>query len=141
MDVAPHTVRLASGSVDPQLQVASAPFSTWLGVIQVRDDAAHLLRSSGDEDRLPFDAGVRLAVEQALVADGAVIEPGSGCWLPVNGLYPVLAHLSVDDAFDVASRMPAPRAEWLQAGESPAPLELRAAILDGVAGWCGAVAR
>jgi hypothetical protein len=125
-------------ALDPQLQVASAPFATWIGTIQVdADGAAHLLRSSGDEDRYPVDPATR-----AVIAGALDVEPQATAWLPVGVIYPVLEHLAASDAFDVASRMPAPRAEHVGLDTpAPVPIELRAALVDGVPGWCGAASR
>jgi hypothetical protein len=121
-------------ALDPQLQVASAPFATWIGTIQVdADGTANLLRSSGDEDAYPVDPAVRAAIATALD-----VELVATAWLPIGAIYPVLEHLDASEAFDVASRMPAPRAEHVGLGTpGPVAIELRAALVDGVPGWCG----
>lgn len=133
-------VQLAAAELDPQLQVASAPFATWIGTIQVDASGdALLLRGSGDEDRIVTHAEHAHLIEQALEAAGAPVLAGTGTWLPLRQLYPVLAHLDAREAFDVASRMPAPRVEHVGLGRPSRPLVLRAALIDGEPGWCGAV--
>lgn len=135
-------VRLApAGAVDPALMLASAPFSTWIGAIQIdADGTALMLRSTGDEDEFPVEAPLRAAIAEALAADGTSIEPGSATWLPLARLYPVLHHLPVEEGFDVATRMPCPRVEWIGRGRAAAdriPVELRVALIDGTVGWAG----
>lgn len=130
---------VADSDVDPQLQLASAPFATWMGVIEVdaRGDAL-LLRFCGDEDRITGSPAMASRVEAALRGAGQPVAPSTGVWLPLATLYPVLEHLSPHDAFDVASRMAGPRAEHVGAPGVRRAMVLRAALVDGRAGWIGA---
>ena len=137
--VSTDRVTIAPPDHDPALGLASAPFATWIGTVQV-DPAgdAFLLRSTGDEDRIAGHAEHASLAEAALTEAGVDVAPGSGVWLPLAALYPVLEHLPLDEALGVAARMPAPRAERIGTGSSPRPLVLRAARLDAAVGWIGA---
>lgn len=134
----PSRIVTAGSDIDPQLGLASAPFATWIGVIEVDPGGeARLLRSGGDEDTLPGSPATAALVEAWLARDDSPVDPGTAVWLPLAMLYPVLEHLSPKDAFDVATRMPAPRAEFVARRGDRRALALRAALVDGRAGWIG----
>lgn len=130
-----QSIELADPAVDSALQLASAPFATWIGVIEAKPSgSAFLLRRDGEEDEIATDPALARRIE-AVCAEGALhLVPGTAIWLPTAVLYPVLQHLSPADAFDVASRMAAPRVEFVDGG-TRSPMELRAALIDQQAGW------
>ena len=129
-------VQFAVADFDPQLHASSAFFTTWTGVIRV--DAASgdalVLRRTGDEEHIETPLELAAAIAAAYTASGTAVTPGSGIWLPLARLVPVLEHLSVEDALATCARMQLPA---LHARDGTA-LDVRPARIAGRAGWCGA---
>lgn len=143
-----HVIELAPAGVqpDPELQVTTAPFTTWVGRIRVdARNTASVLRRTGDEDLLETADDVANAIEVAFnasaTAAGAPERHLVGTWLPMRSLVPMLGHLDDAEAFDVCARLVPPVVEQEPAGPglTPALFTVRAARLDGVPGWCAAL--
>jgi hypothetical protein len=143
-----HEIELAPADarIDPELQVTTAPFATWVGNIRVdARSVASILRRSGDEDFVETPADIAAAIEAAFDADSS--QHGGrerhlvGTWLPMRTLIPMLDHLSEPEAFDICTRIADPRVEQEPVGPGMAAVMfvVRAARLDGVPGWCAAL--